>query len=126
MNKTLLVVDDALIIRHQIIDAASAAGWTIVGQADNGQKAYELYKQLRPAMMTLDMVMPEFNGMHALEKILPEFPDAKIVLVSALSQKEILKKAFQIGATDFVIKPFRPAALIATLESALGAVATVG
>ena len=120
MDKTLLVVDDALIIRKQIVDAATQAGWTIVGEADNGLTAYELFKQHRPTAMTLDLIMPQHNGISALERIMPEFPDARIVLVSALNQKEVLKKAFALGAADFVIKPFRPEALIETLETVIG------
>ncbi|MCA9105939.1 MAG: response regulator [Pirellulaceae bacterium] len=120
MDKTLLVVDDALIIRKQIVDAATDAGWTVVGEADNGLTAYELYKLHRPTAMTLDLIMPEHNGISALERIMPEFPEARIVLVSALNQKEILKKAFALGAADFVIKPFRPEVLIDTLETVVG------
>lgn len=121
MDKTLLVVDDALIIRKQIVDAATLAGWTVVGEADNGLSAYELYKQFRPTAVTLDLIMPEHNGISALERIMPEFPDARIVLVSALNQKEVLKKAFALGAADFVIKPFRPEVLIETLETVVAA-----
>ena len=120
MDKTLLVVDDALIIRKQIVDAATDAGWTVVGEADNGLTAYELYTLHRPTAMTLDLIMPEHNGISALERIMPEFPEARIVLVSALNQKEILKKAFALGAADFVIKPFRPEVLIDTLETVVG------
>ena len=86
MDKTLLVVDDALIIRKQIVDAATDAGWTVVGEADNGLTAYELYKLHRPTAMTLDLIMPEHNGISALERIMPAFPEARIVLVSALNQ----------------------------------------
>lgn len=121
MDKTLLVVDDALIIRKQIVDAATQAGWTVVGEADNGLTAYELYKKHRPMAMTLDLIMPEHNGISALERIMPEFPQARVVLVSALNQKEVLKKAFALGAADFVIKPFRADVLIGTLETVVAA-----
>ena len=70
MAKRLLVTDDAVIIREMIKDTLSAAGWEIVGEADNGQTAVELFEQLKPDAMTLDLVMPKFDGLHALKNIL--------------------------------------------------------
>ncbi|HAN96560.1 MAG TPA: two-component system response regulator [Planctomycetaceae bacterium] len=119
MDKSLLVVDDALIIRRQIVDAATEAGWNVIGETDDGLKAYEMYRELQPTAVTLDLIMPGHGGIEALERIRGEFPDARIVLVSALNQKEVLKRAFALGAADFVIKPFRPEALIETLEAAV-------
>ena len=117
MTKRLLVVDDALIIREIIKDAAGNAGWEIAGEAANGQEAIEQFEQLRPDAVTLDLVMPEYDGLHALQGILEIDPAAKVVVVSALDQKNILKQAFKIGATDFVVKPFNNNALVQTLET---------
>ena len=110
MAKRLLVTDDAVIIREMIKDTLSAAGWEIVGEADNGQTAVELFEQLKPDAMTLDLVM------HALKNILEKDPQAKIVVVSALDQKSVLKDAFKLGASDFVVKPFDKQMLVQTLE----------
>ncbi|QDU30574.1 Chemotaxis protein CheY [Anatilimnocola aggregata] len=120
MTKRLLVTDDAIIIREMIKDTASRAGWEIVGEACNGQQAFEKFRELKPDAMTLDLVMPEFDGLHALRSILGEDPSAKIVVVSALDQKTILKEAFKLGAADFVVKPFDHGQLVATLNRVTG------
>ena len=117
MPKRLLVVDDALIIREIIKDAATTAGWEIAGEAANGQEAVEQYQDLRPDAVTLDLVMPQYDGLHALQGILDIDPDARVVVVSALDQRNILKQAFKIGATDFLVKPFNNEALVATLNA---------
>ncbi|HLA83156.1 MAG TPA: response regulator [Thermoguttaceae bacterium] len=117
MTKRLLVVDDALIIREIIKDAVTNSGWEIAGEAANGQEAVEQYQALQPDAVTLDLVMPEYDGLHALRGILDVDPSAKVVVVSALDQKDILKQAFRLGATDFVVKPFNNDALVQTLET---------
>ena len=117
MPRRLLIIDDALIIREIIKDAVMGAGWEIAGEATNGQEGIEQYQLLQPDAVTLDLVMPEYDGLHALEGILDMDPDAKVVVVSALDQKNILKQAFRIGATDFLVKPFNNEALIQTLET---------
>jgi two-component system, chemotaxis family, chemotaxis protein CheY len=119
MEKTLLVADDAAIIRAKIKDVAIAAGWTIVGEARNGKEAVEKFVACRPAVVTVDLVMPEYDGIYALREILTVDPNAKVIVVSALSQKGVLKDAFQIGAADFVVKPFDKQALLKTLEQVL-------
>ena len=116
MAKTLLVTDDAAIIRAKIKEVAISAGWTIVGEARNGKEAVELYAELRPTVITVDLVMPEYDGIYALREVLALDPNAKVVIISAIGQKHILKDAFQIGAADFVVKPFDKAMLIKTLE----------
>ena len=119
MARTLLVADDALIIRQIIKDMATSAGWTVVGEASNGQEAIERYRQLRPDAVTLDLVMPEHDGLHALHGIMEFDPRAKVLLVSALEQRGVLKEAFKAGAADFVAKPFDRQSLQATLEQLL-------
>jgi two-component system chemotaxis response regulator CheY len=125
MSRTLLVTDDAMIIREMIKDAATAAGWEIVGEAQNGQQAIELYDQLRPDAVTLDMVMPQYDGLYALNGIKTLDPDALVLVVSALDQKQTLKEAFRLGAADFIVKPFDPKNLVATLEKMVPAPAAV-
>ena len=106
MARKILVVDDAIIIREMIKDATIEAGWQVVGEASNGQDAIDKYVELQPDAVTLDMVMPEFDGLHALAGIMQHDPQAKVLVVSALEQKQTLKEAFKIGAADFVVKPF--------------------
>ena len=86
---------------------------------DNGKEAVDRYEQLEPDAVTLDMVMPEYDGLFALRTIMADHPDARVVVVSAIDQKAVLKEAFQIGATDFIVKPFDRTALMETLNKAV-------
>ena len=122
MTKTLLVTDDALIIREMIKDAATDAGWEIAGEAVNGQEAIDQYQVLQPDAVTLDLVMPDFDGLHALRGIMLADPQARVCVVSALDQKKVLKEAFKIGASDFIVKPFDKTNLIDTLDHMVDAV----
>ena len=106
MSKTLLVVDDALIIREMIKNTATKLGWEIVGEASDGQQAVENYKKLGPDAVTLDLVMPEYDGLYALRGIIKADPVAKVLVVSAVDQKDVFKDMVEAGATDFVVKPF--------------------
>lgn len=119
MSKRLLVADDALIIREMIKDHAQGAGWTIVGEAANGQEALDGYRAQQPDVVTLDLVMPGTDGLFALREIMAASPGAKVVVVSALDQKDILKEAFKLGAADFVVKPFDQQVLLETLGRVL-------
>ena len=83
---------------------AASAGWDVVGEASNGQEAIDRYRQLRPDAVTLDLVMPEHDGLHALHGIMEFDPEAKVLVVSALEQRDVLKDAFKAGAADFVVK----------------------
>lgn len=123
MAVRLLVVDDAMIIRELIKEAASDAGFEVVGEAANGQEAIERFQELRPDAVTLDLVMPKFDGLHALDGILAIDPNAKVIVVSALEQTTILKDAFRKGATDFITKPFDKKLLVATIKNVVGSTA---
>jgi two-component system, chemotaxis family, chemotaxis protein CheY len=116
MPRTLLVADDAMIIRKIIKDLAGDAGWTVVGEAGNGREAVDRYCQLRPDAVTLDLVMPEQDGLYALHRIMEFDPQAKVLVVSALDQRGVLKEAFKAGAADFVPKPFDRKELKSTLD----------
>lgn len=117
MSKRLLVTDDATIMREIIKDTAREAGWEIVGEAQHGAEAIEKYKELKPDVATLDLVMPQYDGLHALRGILDYDPDATVIVISALDQKTVLQSAFRSGATDFLVKPFDKSQLISTLET---------
>lgn len=112
MERTLLVVDDAAILRAKIKEAATSIGWMVVGEARNGKEAVELFMRLRPAATTLDLVMPEYDGIYALREILAADPNAKVIVVSAIEQKAVLRDAWSLGAADFIIKPFTKQVLV--------------
>jgi len=123
MCRTLLVVDDAAIIREMIKDAATQAGWTIAGEAADGQQALDRYRQARPDAVTLDMVMPRYDGLYALRGIMEFDPEARVLVVSALEQKPVLSQAFKLGAADFLVKPFDRKGLVQSLDQMLPATA---
>ena len=119
--KRLLVVDDALFMRKLICGVAAEAGWQIVGEAGNGEEAVSLYQQHRPDLVTMDLVMPVMGGLEALRQIRAVDPEAKVVVVTALDQKQSLMDSIREGAIDFIVKPFereRVLALLAKLENA--------
>lgn len=114
--KRLMIVDDALIMRMKIRDIATQAGWTVVAEAANGADAVQLYHEHHPHLVTLDMIMPEMDGLSALKAIRDQDPAAKIVMVSAINQKDKLRECIVAGAMDFIVKPFDPAQLQSFFE----------
>jgi two-component system, chemotaxis family, chemotaxis protein CheY len=105
-KKRLLVVDDALFMRKMISGVAAEAGWEVVGEAGDGSAAVSLYQQLRPDLVTMDLVMPVMGGLEALRQIRALDPDAKVIVVTALDQKQALMESIRDGAIDFIVKPF--------------------
>jgi two-component system, chemotaxis family, chemotaxis protein CheY len=104
--KRLLVVDDALFMRKMICGVAAEAGWEVVAEGSNGAEGVALYQQHRPDLVTMDLVMPVMGGLEALRQIRAIDRDAKVVVVTALDQKQVLLDAIRDGAIDFIVKPF--------------------
>ena len=115
-TKRLLVVDDAMIMRAIIKDTARHAGWEIAGEAKNGAEAVEKFRELSPDLVTMDIVMPEMDGVEALRAIRTETQDAKVVMISAIDQRAKLDECIQLGAVDFIVKPFDKNRLLAFFE----------
>ena len=111
MTKRLLIVDDAILMRMRIRDIAREAGWEIAGEAANGQEAVARYSELGPDLVTLDIVMPTMDGVEALREIRRVDPTARVVMVSAVDQREKLTECIRLGATDFIVKPFDKSSL---------------
>lgn len=116
MSKKLLVTDDALIIREMIKEVAEENGWEIAAEASNGAEAIERFDEVRPDVTTLDLVMPGTDGLHALEGIRNIDATAKVLIVSALEQRAVLKDALTKGAADFIVKPFDKQRLAEALD----------
>lgn len=112
MSNKLLIVDDALIMRMRIREIAVLAGWEIVGEAANGIQAVELFRSLKPDLVTMDIVMPQMDGVEALRTIIQEDPHARVCMVSAVNQKEKLTECIKLGAIDFIVKPFEKTQLM--------------
>ncbi len=127
--KRLLVVDDALFMRKLICGVAAEAGWEVVGEAANGVEAISQYDELRPDLVTMDLVMPEMGGLEALRQIRARHPEARVVVVTALDQKQALMDSIRDGAIDFIVKPFerqRVINLLAKLEAGAAPRSTSG
>jgi two-component system chemotaxis response regulator CheY len=104
--RRLLIVDDAMFMRKLIRGVAAEAGWEIAGEAGNGEEAIALYAQLKPDLVTMDLVMPVMGGLEALRQIRALDPKAQVVVVTALDQKQALMESIRDGAIDFIVKPF--------------------
>lgn len=111
MAKRVLIVDDALIMRMRIKEIALDAGWEIAGEAADGQEGLDRHRELAPDLTTLDIVMPNLDGVAALRRIKEENPAAQVVMVSAVDQKSKLTECIRLGAMDFIVKPFDKARL---------------
>lgn len=115
----VLVVDDAMFIRHIISDLLTRHGHEVVGEAANGKEAVERYRELRPDITTLDITMPEMDGITALREILAEDPSAKVIMCSALKEKPKVIEALQAGARDFILKPVKPDRVLEAVDKVL-------
>jgi len=116
--KKVLIVDDSIAMRMMISDILKRNDFEIAGQAPDGIKALEMYKQLRPDIVTMDIVMPNELGIESMKKILQFDPKARIVVISGLHQKNLLMEALEVGAKDYIIKPFTEDELVASLRKA--------
>jgi two-component system, chemotaxis family, chemotaxis protein CheY len=115
----VLVVDDAAFMRKMVGDALAKGGHEVVGEAANGQEAVESFQALRPDIMTLDITMPEKDGLTALKEIMALDPSARVVMCSALGQESKVLEAVKSGAKDFVVKPFKADRVIDAVGKAL-------
>jgi two-component system, chemotaxis family, chemotaxis protein CheY len=115
----VLVVDDAVFMRKMVSDALAKGGHEIVGEAGNGQEAIERYQELKPEVTTLDITMPEMDGIAALKAILDLDPAARVFMCSALGQESKVLEAVKAGARDFVVKPFQAERVLEAVGKAL-------
>jgi two-component system, chemotaxis family, chemotaxis protein CheY len=115
----VLVVDDAAFMRKMVSDALVKGGHEVVGEAGNGNEAVARYQELRPEVTTLDITMPEKDGLAALEEIMALDPSARVVMCSALGQESKVLESIKIGAKDFVVKPFQPDRVLGAVDKAL-------
>ena len=108
MSKTVLVVDDTAFMRMTLKNMLEGNGYEVVGEAEDGAKGIDLYKQLKPSLVTMDITMPNMDGITAIKEIMSFDPSAAIIVVSAMGQKSLVIEALNAGAKDFVVKPFQP------------------
>jgi two-component system chemotaxis response regulator CheY len=116
----VLVCDDAIFMRTMISDILSGAGYEVVGEAETGVQAIERYRDLKPDLVTMDIVMPDMGGIDAVREIVKLDPGAKVLMCSAMGQQALVVEAIQAGAKDFVVKPFQPSRVLEAVQRVLG------
>jgi two-component system, chemotaxis family, chemotaxis protein CheY len=115
----VLVVDDAAFMRKMVADALTKGGHEVIGEAANGIEAVERYRELRPEVTTLDITMPEKDGLAALQEIIGLDPSARVIMCSALGQESKVLESIKMGAKDFVVKPFQADRVLGAVDKAL-------
>ena len=125
MARTAMICDDAQFMRAVIKQVLSGNGFEVVGEAGSGQEAIERYAELKPDLVTMDVVMPGMNGIEAVRAIIAHDPAARVVICSAVGQKRLIDEALEAGARSFVVKPFEPQRLMEAVEQALDTVRAV-
>jgi two-component system, chemotaxis family, chemotaxis protein CheY len=115
----VLVVDDAAFMRKMVSDALTKGGHEVVGEGANGAEAVARYQELQPELTTLDITMPEKDGLEALKDIVALDPNARVIMCSALGQESKVLEAVKAGAKDFVVKPFQPDRILDAAAKAL-------
>lgn len=118
MSRSVLVVDDAAFMRMMIRDILSKEGY-IIHEAVNGRDAVEKYLEVRPDLTTMDITMPEMDGIEALRRIREHDPSARVLMVSAMGQQKLIVEALEAGAMDFLVKPFQPTKVLETVKKCL-------
>lgn len=116
MAKKVLVVDDAAFMRVSIKNMIAKHGFEVVGEAENGLIAVQKFQELQPDIVTLDITMPEMNGLEALKEIMKNNPNAVVIMVSALGQESMVREAVMSGAKGFVVKPFKEDVIVSALN----------
>jgi len=119
LSAKVLVVDDASFMRLNLKNILESEGFEIMGEGTNGQEAVQLYQAEKPDVVTMDITMPEMDGLAAMEKIMEIDPQAKVIMVSAMGQETYIKKAIMSGAKNFIVKPFKKEKIIETLNKVL-------
>lgn len=115
----VLVVDDAAFMRMMLKDILTKAGHEVIGEAANGVEAVEKYKELKPDVVTMDITMPEMNGIDAIKEIKKFDPNATVIVCSAMGQQAMVIEAIQAGAKDFIVKPFQASRVIEAVQKVL-------
>jgi two-component system chemotaxis response regulator CheY len=120
MAQKILIVDDAAFMRMMLKDILTKNGFEVVGEAENGLVGVEKFKELKPDLVTMDITMPEMDGITAVKNIKGIDGNAKVVMCSAMGQQAMVIDAIQAGAKDFIVKPFQADRVVEAIQKALG------
>ena len=116
----ILIVDDAAFMRMMIKDILTKKGYEVVAEAANGVEAVELYKSHQPDLVTMDITMPEMDGIEAVKQIKAVNPAAKVIMCSAMGQQSMVMDAIKAGANDFIVKPFQADRVLEAVKKIVG------
>jgi len=119
MPGKVLIVDDAAFMRMVIKDILTKNGYEVVGEAVDGEDGVQKYKDLKPNLTFMDIVMPKMEGIDALRAIMEYDPDAKVVMCSSIGQQAVVSDAITIGARDFIVKPFDAVKVLEVIQKVL-------
>lgn len=119
MTKTVLIVDDIAFVRKTLAEILTRAHYQVVGEAADGTEAVSLYARLKPDLVTMDVVMPQMSGIDATRRIIKMDKNAKIIIISAMGQENLVMEAINVGAKDYILKPFTTSDVLKTVERAL-------
>jgi len=119
MAVNVLIVDDLAFIKIVLRDILEKAGFRVIGEASNGEQAITMYQDTRPDVVLMDITMPGMDGLTALKKIREIDQEARVIICSALGQQQLIVQAIQLGAKDFIVKPFQPQRVVSSLKKAL-------
>lgn len=120
MAKNILICDDAAFMRMMIKDILTKNGYNVVGEAENGAKAVEKYRELTPDLVLMDITMPEMDGIQALKEIMSKDTKATIIMCSAMGQQAMVIESIQAGARDFIVKPFQAERVLEAVKKVIG------
>ena len=115
--KSILIADDSLFMRQMLKELLPRDKFFVIGEASTGKEALAKYSQLNPDLVTMDITMPDMDGIAAVKKIIELNSAAKIIMVSAMGQKPMIKEALEAGANDFIVKPFDREKIISVLNN---------
>ena len=119
MAVKIMIVDDAAFMRKRIRNILVKNGYEVVVESEDGKQAVDNYQQYQPDLVTMDITMPEMDGLAALQEIRSQDSNARVVMVSAMGQQSMVIKAIKSGAKDFIVKPFEPERVLETISKAL-------
>ena len=120
MAKNILICDDAAFMRMMIKDILTKNGYNVAGEAENGLKAVEKFKEVNPDLVLMDITMPEMDGIQALKGIKAIDPSANVIMCSAMGQQAMVIEAIQSGAKDFIVKPFQAERVLEAVKKVVG------
>ena len=120
VSTKILIVDDAIFMRIMLRDMLEKNGFEVIGEAADGFEAIDKYKALNPDIVTMDVTMPQLNGIDALKEIIKYDASAKIIMCSAMGQQLMVMDSIKAGAKDFIVKPFERDRVIGALQKLIG------